>query len=139
MGERRIETSVAISVALSVGGALVIALAAPAISRMWVPEIRKASVGLLAAFVAQSFMTAYGGTMSAFLNNRKTLRSHLIMYAVASVGAFGAKFWLVRTMGISGVLWGTFRRLCVAVRHSIVEISTKNVARVTAHVLLMSQ
>lgn len=96
-----------ISAALSTACAAMIAFMAPVISHAWVPQIRKASPLLLSAFVAMALIGAYGGTMSVFLNNRKTIRAHLGFYAVASLAALGAKIWLVKTVGISGVLWGT--------------------------------
>jgi O-antigen/teichoic acid export membrane protein len=96
-----------ISIALAAACASLIALFAPAIAAAWVPQIHKASPLLLSAFVAAALMGAYGGAMSVFLNNQRTLRAQLGFYAVASFAALIAKVWLVKTLGISGVLWGT--------------------------------
>jgi O-antigen/teichoic acid export membrane protein len=96
-----------ISVAISTASAALIAFFAPVISSVWVPQIHKAPPLLLAAFVAMSLVTAYGGTMSVFLNNRRTLRAQLVFYAVASFAAVIAKVCLVKSMGISGVVWAT--------------------------------
>jgi O-antigen/teichoic acid export membrane protein len=96
-----------ISLALSTVCAVLIASVAPAISTAWVPQIQKASPLLLCAFVASSLFTAYIGTMSVFLNNRKTIRAQLGFCPVASLAALIAKLVLVQVLGISGVLWGT--------------------------------
>lgn len=96
-----------ISLAASAACALGVAFVAPAISAAWVPQIRKASPLLLAGFGVMALFGAYGGTMSVFLNNRQTLRSQLVFYAAASLTALAGKIWLVQTLGISGVLWGT--------------------------------
>jgi len=96
-----------ISMAVSTVSAALIAFLAPAISTAWVPQIRKASPLLLTGFVVMALVAAYGGTMSVFLNNRQTLRTQLGFYAVASFASLISKFWLVKILGISGVLWGT--------------------------------
>jgi O-antigen/teichoic acid export membrane protein len=97
-----------ISMAASATGAALIAVLAPSISKAWVPQIQRASPLLLLGFVAVALIGAYGGTMSVFLNNRKTIRAQLGYYTVGSFAALFAKLWLVKTLGISGVLWGTF-------------------------------
>ena len=97
-----------ISVTLCTVVAIAIAVAAPAISHVWVPKIRTAPPLLLVSFVAAAVVGAYGGTMSVFLNNRRTVRAQLGIYALASAAAVAGKFWFVKTVGISGVLWGTF-------------------------------
>ena len=96
-----------ISIALSLACAAVIALLARALSARWLPQIETASPLLLSGFVAVALLGAYGGTMSAFLNQRATIQSQLGFYAMASITALIAKFWLVKAIGISGVLWGT--------------------------------
>ncbi len=62
---------------------------------------------MLAAFVVAAPISAYGGAMSVFLNNQRTLKAQFWFYAIASITALLAKFWLVKTVGISGVVWGT--------------------------------
>jgi O-antigen/teichoic acid export membrane protein len=96
-----------ISIGLATISASLIAFVVPAISTRWVPQIHQASPLLLVAFVATAMTAAYGGAMSVFLNNRKTLRPQLGFYAIASFAALIAKVWLVKSLGISGVLWGT--------------------------------
>jgi O-antigen/teichoic acid export membrane protein len=96
-----------ISIALSTTSAALIAFLAPTISTAWVPQIHKAPPLLLWAFVVAALIGAYGGVMSVFLNNRQTLRAQLRFYALASFAALAAKFWLVKILGISGVVWGT--------------------------------
>jgi O-antigen/teichoic acid export membrane protein len=93
--------------AISTATASLIALFAPVISTAWVPQIQKASPFLLFTFVVGAPLSAYGGAMSVFLNNRRTLRAQLGFYAVASFAALFAKICLVKPLGISGVLWGT--------------------------------
>ncbi len=97
-----------ISLTLAAVGASAIALLASPVSTAWVPQIQRATPLLLLGFVAVALVGAYGGTMSVFLNNRKTIRAQLWFYAPSSFGALAGKIWLVKTLGISGVLWGTF-------------------------------
>lgn len=99
--------TVVVSVTLSTASAVVIAFLAPAISVKWVPQIHQASPLLLSAFVGAAVVGGYGGAMSVFLNNRQTLNAQLGYFAMASIMALFAKVWLVKTMGISGVVWGT--------------------------------
>jgi O-antigen/teichoic acid export membrane protein len=104
---KMLRRTVWISVALSTASALLIATFARAISAVWVPQIHTASPLLLTAFVGGAVVGAFGGAMSVFLNNRRTLRAQLLFYAIASLVALIAKFWMVKTLGISGVLWAT--------------------------------
>jgi len=96
-----------ISLAVSTGSAVLIAIFERPLASMWVPQINTATPLLLSGFVAFSMVSAYGGTMSVFLNNRQTLRAQLVFFAAGSFAAIAAKVWLVRIVGISGVLWGT--------------------------------
>lgn len=97
-----------ISLALSAGSATIIALLAGPIATVWVPQVQRAPPALLLGFIAVSVVNAYTGTLSVFLNNRKTLRGQLWFYSAASLTALAAKLWFVGSLGISGVLWGTF-------------------------------
>jgi O-antigen/teichoic acid export membrane protein len=86
---------------------VLIAFAVPFLTKTWVPQIRAVPVSVLLAFVAAAPLGAYGGTMSAILNNRGTLRSQLFFYGAASVAAFVLKIVLIPVVGASGVVWGT--------------------------------
>jgi O-antigen/teichoic acid export membrane protein len=73
----------------------------------WAGQAVVPSTGLLIAFALWGAVGAYGGVLTAILNNPRLILRQVGLYSLASLCALGLKFYLVRYYGQAGPVYAT--------------------------------
>lgn len=98
------------ALALSVTLSTVLVVLGDEIVRLWIGGSVAAATGLLLAFGCWKVLESVGATIAIYLNARGIVRPQVILSCAYCVVAIALKFYLVRHVGVAGVVWAT----CIA-------------------------
>lgn len=87
--------------------ALPLLILGKSIITVWAGPSLAPSSTLLIGFIFWTLLSAYGGTMSAFLNHGSLLSRQVVFYSIASLVALALKIVLVGNWHVSGAVWAT--------------------------------
>jgi hypothetical protein len=74
---------------------------------LWVGSPLGSSIGLLLGLGIWALLSSVGNTLAMFLNGANIIRFQVVTAILMAFTALIAKIFLIRAVGISGVIWAT--------------------------------
>lgn len=99
--------SLCISIGAASLGSAIIALAGPALLKLWVGSVIHATPALLIGLAIWKVIEAGGNSIAMFLNGAHIVRFQVIVASITGVAILSLKFYLVGIMGVAGTVWAT--------------------------------
>jgi O-antigen/teichoic acid export membrane protein len=87
-------------------GAVLVALGRP-ILHLWAGPLVTPPLSLLTGFAVWTVLASAGSAVAAFLNGAGRLRFQVVTAVAMGVAALTLKIVLARSVGLSGIIWGT--------------------------------
>jgi O-antigen/teichoic acid export membrane protein len=99
--------SLSIAMGMAATGAFLVALAGPALLRLWVGPSIHATPLLLIGFAIWKVIESGGNSVAMLLNGAHVVRFQLIVSTITGVAVLALKFLLVKHIGIPGTVFAT--------------------------------
>jgi len=87
-------------------GVVLVAFGRP-ILHLWVGPLVTPPLSLLAGFAVWTVLASAGSAVAAFLNGAGRLRFQVVTAVAMGIAALTLKILLARSVGLSGIIWGT--------------------------------